>query len=71
MRTHVDEAAGVVERAEVRAGQTEEGVEFVNERRHLGSSQCCANYEIPERVAHETATNTHMRYNADTHDSNT
>ena len=55
MRTHVDEATVVVERSEVRTRQTEECVEFVDERRHLGSGERSTNDERAKRMTHKAA----------------
>ena len=56
--THVDEAAGVVERAEVRAAEAEEGVQLVDQRRHARPRQRRADDQVAQRVTNETAAHT-------------
>ena len=56
--THVDEAAGVVERAEVRAAEAEERVQLVDQRRHARPRQRRADDQVAQRVTNETAAHT-------------
>lgn len=53
MLTHVDEAAGVVERAEVRSREREEGVQFGQQGLHLRPRDGGPDDDVAERVADE------------------
>ena len=56
--THVDEAAGVVEGAEVRPRQGEHGVESGQQGSHGWPRQGRPDDQVPQRVTHEAETET-------------
>lgn len=51
--THIHQSAGVVERAQMRTGEREEGVQARQQWTHLWTRQCAAHNDGAQRMRHK------------------